>query len=310
MENSITDVEGIRVGHAADYEGQTGCTVVLSEEGFVGSCEVRGGAPGTRETALLQPTAMMNQVHGILLTGGSAFGLEAAGGVMKFLAEKGVGYDTGIKKVPIVPAGVIFDLVTGQASAYPDAEMAYQACQQAKDTEISSGNHGVAVGATVGKIRGMGDSMSTEIGTVSIKKGDLVVGALAVCNAFGDIVAPGSGKVLAGARNDDGSFADSTKLFMEQTVGLSGDSTQEFENTTLVVVATNAEIDKTAGKKLAEMAHDGLARSISPVHTMLDGDLVFTLGKREGLKVDLSVLGTIVAETVCRAVLDCVPDSK
>ena len=310
MQNTVTDIKGIKVGSFSDRQARTGCTVVLSEQGFLGSCEVRGGAPGTREKALLEPNAGMDQVHGILLTGGSAFGLRAAAGVMDYLEEKEIGYPTGVARVPIIPAGVIFDLARGDSEVRPDADMAYQACCRAVDENIETGDCGVALGATVGKIRGMENCMSTGLGTASMRQGKVIAGALAVCNALGDIRDPHSHEILAGAKKDDGSFVDSKQALIS---GLSVTDTDKEQpgakmtnNTTLVVVAVNAQLNKTEVHKISQMAHNGLAQTIFPVHTMLDGDIVFTLAGGEIKGVDVSALGTMVTEVVSRAIVNCV----
>ncbi|MFW6269190.1 MAG: P1 family peptidase [Bacillota bacterium] len=301
MDNTITEVPGIKVGHASNFEAETGCTVILCERKFQGSCEVRGGAPGTRETALLSPEAQMDEIHGVMLTGGSAFGLEAAGGVMDYLEERNIGFDTGVARVPIVPAGVIFDLAVGNPEVRPDRKMGYKACEKAA-SDFITGKAGAGTGATVGKIRGIENCMRSGVGTASNKRGDLVVRALAVVNAFGDIKDPDTGKIIAGAKDDNGEFINSEKLFLSEKFG-------DFafgENTTLVVVATNASLSKGMNNKMAQMAHDGMARAIAPVHTMLDGDIVFTLNSSQVKNVDISILGTLAAKTVAEAVVDCV----
>lgn len=203
MDSSITDVKGIKVGHAQDYEGGTGCTVVLCEEGAVCGVDVRGGAPGTRETDLLNPGNLVDKVHGIYLSGGSAFGLDGAAGVMRYLEEIGKGFDAGIAKVPIVPGAVIFDLTVGDPGARPDAQMGYDACKRATDSNSMMGSIGAGTGATVGKILGDEYSMKGGLGTASIKIGELTVGALVVTNSLGDVVDPESGRILAGALNSD-----------------------------------------------------------------------------------------------------------
>ncbi|MFW5991926.1 MAG: P1 family peptidase [Halanaerobiaceae bacterium] len=302
MLNTITDIEGIKVGHATDEKARTGCTVLLCEKGFRASCEVRGGAPGTREIALLKPTAKMDEVHAILLSGGSAFGLQAAGGVMKYLEEKNTGFPTGVTRVPIVPAAIIFDLAYGNADIRPGPEMGYKASANAISGAFNTGSVGVGTGATVGKILGMDHCMKSGVGTASIKKGDLIVGALAVCNAFGDIINPDSGDIIAGACNDNNEFINSVEYYMNQKFqqGFTG------QNTTLVVVATNANISKSESKKVASMAHDGIARSIAPVHTMFDGDIVFNLNNNKIDNIEVGILGTMAAEVTAKAILNTV----
>ncbi|MFW5985870.1 MAG: P1 family peptidase [Halanaerobiales bacterium] len=301
--DSILAIEGISVGHADNLEARTGCTVILCQEGFLTSCEVRGGAPGTRENALLQPEAAMDRIHGLLLTGGSAFGLRAAAGVMEYLEERNIGFETGAARVPIVPAAVIYDLAVGTSGVRPDREMAYKACEDAEDNDEVRGKTGAACGATVGKILGMNNCMETGIGTAGYKKGELIVGALAVCNAFGDIRDLESGEIIAGAKKPDGGFVDSRKLLIE---GKNPGDMNPAKNTTLGVVATNARLSKAMCKKVASMAHNGLARTIAPVHTMVDGDIIFCLASNRLEKVNVSRVGTIAAEVMARAIADCV----
>nr|AGF93384.1 T4 family peptidase [uncultured organism] len=302
MKDSITEIEGIKVGHASNFKAQTGCTVVRFDKKFQGSCEVRGGAPGTRETALLEPTAAMDQIHAILLTGGSAFGLNAAGGVMKFLEEENKGFPTGAARVPIVPGAVIFDLAYGNSAIRPDADMGYEACKNAGDN-FERGSVGAGTGATVGKIKGMKNCMKSGLGTASRKKGDLIVGALTVCNAFGDIYDYKNGSIIAGARDEAGNFINSKEELIKEKL----EKTNPGENTTLVVLAVNADINKNMCKKIAEMAQDGLARTLAPVHTMLDGDTIFSVSSNQVKDVDVSVLGTMAAEAVADSVINCIP---
>ena len=305
MHNAITDIEGIRVGHYTDREGITGCTVVLCEGGAVGGVDVRGSAPGTRETDLMRPVNLVQEVHAVLLTGGSAYGLDAASGVMRWLEERGVGFDVGVGVVPIVPAAVLFDLAIGDPKARPDAEAGYQACQSATDGPVAEGSVGAGTGATVGKLLGPKFATKSGLGTASIKIGKgIVVGAIVAVNAFGDVVDPDTGAVLAGTRKPVvGGFVNTVKRMQ----GDLGQTILGLANTTLAVVATNAYLTKEAANKVAQMAHDGLARSIRPVHTMFDGDTVFVLatGKppKKGGGADPSVVGTAAAEVLAQAVV-------
>lgn len=306
MHNAITDVKGIKVGHYTDREGITGCTVVLCRGGAVGGVDVRGSAPGTRETDLMRPVNLVQEVHAVLLTGGSAYGLDAAGGVMRWLEERGIGFNVGVGVVPIVPAAVLFDLSIGDPTARPDAEAGYRACQSATDGPVTEGSVGAGTGATVGKLLGPRFATKGGLGTASVKIGKgIVVGAIVVVNAFGDVVDPDTGMILAGTRKPVvGGFADTMKRMQSNL----GQTILGFANTTLVVVATDAYLTKEAANKVAQMAHDGLARSIRPVHTMLDGDTVFALAtgkpsKKGKGRADPSVIGAVAAEVVSRAVV-------
>ncbi|MGD8473803.1 MAG: P1 family peptidase [Anaerolineae bacterium] len=314
LQNSITDVPGIRVGQEQDKKALTGCTVILCEEGAVGGVDQRGGAPGTRETDLLRPLHLVERVHAVVLTGGSAFGLDAASGVVRYLEERGIGFDTQVARVPIVPAAVLFDLAVGDAGTRPDAAMGYQACLSASADPPAEGNVGAGTGATVGKILGMGQAMKSGIGAAAQEiGGGAVVGALIAVNAFGDVMDPATGEILAGARTRDvgplrigapGYFADTLQL-MKTWVGRTTMGLAARSNTVIGIVATNACLTKSEANKVAQMAHNGLARTIRPAHTMLDGDTLFVLstGKR---KADVSSIGAFAAETVAQAVVRAV----
>ncbi len=301
-ENSICDVPGIQVGHYTDTRRPTGCTVVLMEDGAVAGIEVRGGAPGTRETDLLDPLNTVEKIHAVLLSGGSAFGLEAASGVVQYLEEKGIGIDTGMVKVPIVSAAVLYDLDLGDPAIRPDRTAGYQACRNASTEPPLEGNCGVGAGATVGKIFGMSRAMKGGLGTASCACQSAVVGALVAVNALGDIYDPDNGRIAAGARNEAGS-----KFSPAREALLKGMPTSLFfrpQNTTLGVIATNLKLTKLEAAKLARMAQAGLARTIFPVHTPLDGDAVFVLSTgKEHSEVNLIQLGTMAAEALSAAVL-------
>jgi L-aminopeptidase/D-esterase-like protein len=299
---SITDVPGIRVGHAHDLQALTGCTVILCEEGAVGGVDQCNGAPGSRETDLLRPVHLVERVHAILLTGGSAFGLDAAGGVMRYLEELGVGYETCVARVPIVPAAVIFDLALGRADVRPDAVMGYQACLNASNHLPEQGCVGAGTGASVGKIRGTPWAMKSGLGTASVRlRNGLVVGALVVVNALGDVIDPISGRILAGARTPEGGFVDTLQAMAAIAGGVDFTGT----NTTIGVVATNAALTKEQVNKVAQMAQDGLARTIRPAHTMLDGDTIFSLALGE-VVADVNLVGAFAAEVFAQAVLQAV----
>ena len=297
----ITGVAGIRVGHWTDKVGLTGCTVVLCPPGTLGSGEVRGGAPGTRETDLLRPGTLVQEVHGVLLTGGSAFGLSAADGVMRWLEERGVGLDTDVARVPIVPAAVLFDLGVGDARARPDPSAGYSACEAAADGDVEEGSVGAGTGATVAKLNGPRGAIKGGVGTAVETDGELVVGALAAVNALGEILAD-DGSVLAGARG----AAASTQQ------GSGGDWPAEGEpptfgaNTTLVVVATNARLNKERCHLLSQAAHDGASTAIRPSHTMWAGDTAFALatGQVEARQAEVEAMASdAVARAIRRAVL-------
>lgn len=312
MYNAITDVAGIQVGHYTDLEAATGCTVVLCVEGATAGVDVRGSAPGTRETDLLSPVNLVEEVHAVLLTGGSAFGLDAASGVMRYLEERGYGLDVAVAKVPIVPAAVLFDLTIGSATVRPTAEAGYAACQAASGGPVAEGSVGAGTGATVGKLLGPKFATKSGIGTASMKIGrGIVVGALVAVNAFGDVVDAESGRILAGTRKPVvGGFLNT----LERMKGDVGQTILNLVNTTVGVVATNAYLTKAQATKVAQMAHDGLAMTIRPVHTMFDGDTIFALATGKATKGrkpdDASVIGAAAAQVVAQAVQRAVRMAK
>jgi L-aminopeptidase/D-esterase-like protein len=314
MKNAITDVPGIEVGHAQDDEALTGCTVVLCRKGAVGGVDVRGGAPGTRETDLLNPLNLVEKVHAVLLAGGSAFGLDAAGGVMRYLEERKIGFETGAARVPIVPAAIIFDLNVGRTDRRPDAEMGYRAAASASPDAPREGNAGAGTGASVGKMFGAKQAMKSGLGSASIRIGaGVIVGALAVVNAFGDAVDPQNGQIIAGLRSAKigplqvgapGYFAD-TQAMMKTLIGRSILGFAARANTVIGVVAVNAKFTKAEANKMAQMAQDGVARAIRPAHTMLDGDTLFALATG-GKKADVSTVGAYAAEALTQAIVHAV----
>ncbi len=300
--NSITDITGVKVGHAENQDAKTGCTVIIcGKSGMHCGIDVRGGAPGTRDISLLNPAMKINKVNAIMLTGGSAYGLDAAGGVMEFLADSGIGYNTGGVIVPIVPAAVIFDLAIGNPHIRPDKNMGYQAALNATAGKIDTGIVGVGTGATVGKLKGMKYCMKSGVGTASVKDGELIVSALVVTNALGNIYNPKNGKIVAGARDKNGNYINNIEFlnnkFKEDNIIKS--------NTTLAVVASNAVLDKTGNTRVAIMAQDGYARTIRPVHTMYDGDIVFSISS-DKIDVDINKVGILAAEVVTKAILNSV----
>ena len=303
--SAITDVAGIEVGHFTDPRRPTGCTVVIAREGAIAGVDVRGAAPGTRETDLLAPTNLVDRVHGILLAGGSAWGLDAATGVVRWLEEQGVGFPAGPVRLPIVPGAVLFDLLVGDATIRPDAAAGYGACESASAKAPAEGNVGAGAGAAVGKIFGIERAMKGGIGTASVTVDGVTVGALIACNALGDVIDPQSGRPIAGARTPDGKALLDTRRAL-----LRGEAPKPLlpgTNTTIGVIATDAVITKAQASRLATMGHDGLARSINPVHTMSDGDTLFALGTgRAGKSPGMMVLGTMAAEVVALAVVRAV----
>ena len=319
--NSLTSLQGILVGHYTDVRRPTGCTVVLCAQGAVAGVDVRGAAPGTRDTDALSPSNTVQEVHGVLLTGGSAYGLDAAGGVMRWLEERGHGFPVGPAIVPIVPAAVIFDLwvddfsktrpvSTQNPRIRPDAQAGYLACQAANSEPVQQGNVGAGAGATLGKLNGPDCAMKGGIGSASLCVHGVTVAALVVCNALGDVVDPQTGKLLAGARVSADS-RDLLDIVKAQLNGHSISKPQAGSNTTIGVVATDAVLTKPQAHRLAQVAHDGLARSIRPVHTPMDGDTLFALGTgTSGKAADMMLLSTLAAEVTAMAVVNAVRAAK
>jgi L-aminopeptidase/D-esterase-like protein len=302
----LTDVAGLRVGHFTDPRRPTGCTVVLAEGGAVCGVDVRGGAPGTRETDLLDPVATVQQVYAVVLSGGSAFGLDTATGVMRYLEERGVGYPVGAGKVPIVPAAILYDLGIGDWTIRPDAKAGYEAARSASAGPVAQGSVGAGAGATVGKLFGTARAMKGGVGTASVRLPDgAVVAAIVAVNAVGDVVDPATGRVVAGMRQPDGKGLGGTVEAL--LAGASPGRPLAAQNTTIGVVATNVALTKAEATKVAQMAHDGVARSIRPVHTPWDGDTLFALSTGS-VAMDQAVLvvGAFAAEAVARAVLQAV----
>jgi L-aminopeptidase/D-esterase-like protein len=311
---SITSIPGIRVGHAQDDEALTGVSVVLCETGAVGGVDQRGGAPGTRETDALHPMHLVKNVHAVVLSGGSAFGLDAASGVVRYLEERGVGFDVGVARVPIVPAAILFDLGIGRADIRPGAEMGYQACLNASDQPPAEGNVGAGAGCSVGKILGISQAMKSGIGCATLDIGSgLLVSALVAVNSFGDVIDPDKGTIIAGARSlpdpktpEHASqiFANSLEVLRQYAAHpLTGFNRSE--HTVIGVVITNAALDKEQTNKVAQMAQDGLARTVRPAHTMLDGDTIFALATGQHT-ADVNAVGAFAAEAVAQAVLRAV----
>ena len=301
MHDDITDIPGIRVGHYTNLEAATGCTVILCDTPAIGGVDVRGGAPATRETDLLHSHNLVDEVNAVVLTGGSAYGLDSASGVMRYLEEQGLGYDTGVVRVPIVPGAAIFDLGFGSANIRPDAAAGYQACEQATSEAVMQGNVGAGTGATVGKMAGPSFMMKGGLGSASTLLSDgTLVGALVVVNALGDIIDPHTRQIVAGARAPTGQG-----FLAASSVG----------NTTIAVVATTASLSKHQVNKIAQMAHDGIAQTIHPAHTMFDGDTIFGLAmgpKSQQMThstvaaSQVSAIGAAAVTTLARAIIKAV----
>lgn len=314
LKNAIIDVRGIEVGHAQDHEALTGCTVILCRKGAVGGVDVRGSAPGTRETDLLNPINLVEKVHAIVLAGGSAFGLDAATGVMRYLEEKKIGFNTGVAKVPIVPSAILYDLNLGRADVRPDPAMGYHAAASASSDRLEEGNVGAGTGASIGKMFGPALAMKSGVGTASTEiDGGVIVGALVAVNAWGDVIDPETGQVLAGLRSGKvgplrvgkkGYFADTLNT-MKGTIGRGILGLATRTNTVIGVVATNAKLNKAQATKVAQMAQDGVARAIRPAHTMLDGDVIFALSAGT-VKADVSTVGAYAAEVIAQAIVRAV----
>ena len=302
---AITDVPGIEAGHFTDMRRPTGCSVVIARDGAVGGVDVRGAAPGTRETDLLAPTNTVETVHAVLLSGGSAFGLDTASGVMRWLDERGIGLPVGPARVPIVPGAVLFDLLVGDASIRPDAAAGYAACDAASAAAPAEGCVGAGTGAAVGKVFGMDFAMKGGIGTASVRVGGVTVGALVACNALGDVIDPDTGRVIAGARTADGLGLRDTRHAL-----LAGEAPIPIlagTNTTIGVIATDAALTKAQATRLAQAGHDGLARAINPVHTAADGDTLFALATGKATThPGVLALSVMAAEAVARATVRAV----
>ncbi|MCK5097022.1 MAG: P1 family peptidase [Desulfobacteraceae bacterium] len=301
------EIKGLKVGHAQDIKAATGCTVIICEQGASVGVDVRGGAPGTRETDLLNPVNLVQTAHTILLTGGSAFGLDAAAGVMQYLEENNIGFDVQVTRVPIVCGAALFDLTIGDHKIRPDKEMGYQACSNASAIECKQGCVGAGTGATVGKILGMGQAMKSGLGCFALQTGDLKVGALVATNCLGDVVDPLSGNKLAGPLNNDMQTLNDTEEIMIKSFS---DKKSLFSgNTTLGVIATNAAFTKAQATKLASMAQNGYARTMRPAHSMFDGDTIFAMSTGT-VEADLSVVGLLAARVMERAVIASIENAK
>lgn len=303
-EIKITDIEGFKIGNAQDSEGGSGCTVVIAPDGAAAGVDVRGGGPASRETQLLNPVMSVEKIHAVLLSGGSAFGLDAAGGVMRFLEEKGIGFDVGVTKVPLVCESCLFDLVVGDFRCRPDADMAYKACMDAfENNSPKLGCVGAGTGATVGKIYGAESALKSGLGIYAAEINGLKVGAVAAVNAFGDIFED-SRKVSGAVNADKTAFISSEEEMFKSLSPLSVEehfSPDSRTNTTICCVVTNAAFNKTEMNKIAAMAQDGMSRAICPVHTAMDGDTVYAMSCGS-FKADISVVGTFAAKVLAKAI--------
>ena len=295
---TLTAIGGIKVGHATDLAARTGCTVVLCPAGATAGVDVRGAAPGTRETEALRPGRLVQKAHAVLLTGGSAFGLDAAGGVVEYLEAQNVGFPAGSVRVPIVPAAVIFDLGVGDAYVRPNREMGYQACLNATDEPVAMGAIGAGTGATVGKAPGVTPSPGGVGSACKYLDSGLIVAAIMVVNALGNVVHPESGEIVSGGK-ENGNFVDITERLLDANL-------VQGTNTTIGVVATNAALSSAETNRVAEMAHDGMARSIRPAHTMFDGDTLFALATGTHTKSGVNTVGILAAEVVAAAIVNAV----
>lgn len=300
----LTDINGLKVGHREDEEGLTGCTVILGGKGVTGGIDVRGSGPGTRETDIFDPKKTVDQVHGIVLTGGSAFGLNVAGGVMDYLEGENIGVDVGVTRVPIVPSAVIFDLGIGDPNLRPTREMGYLAAKTASSTETRQGNVGAGLGATVGKLLGMDKAMKSGLGSATVEAGELKVSALVVVNAVGDVFDL-EGRQIAGPYDKE-----NKKLLNSMEVLKSGQvKNTRLTNTTIGVVATNGKLTKAQANKVAEMAHNGYARRINPIHTSLDGDTIFSLATGE-VEASVDLIGSLAQDAVSKAIVNAILSSR
>lgn len=302
MKNNILDITGIQVGHAQNPEGKTGVTVILAKEGAVCGVDVRGAAPGTRETDLLNPINSMEKVHAVVLSGGSAFGLASADGVMQYLEKNHIGFDVGVTTVPIVPAAVLFDLGVGDPFCRPDKEMGIMACENANDTTLLEGSVGAGCGATVGKLNGAEGVSEGGIGSHAITNEGICMSAMIAVNSFGDVWK--NGEIIAGTKDSQNQFIDTEQTLLDTATDVFFENSYHGKNTTIGVLATNVKLTKAQATKIASMAHDGLARTIRPVHTTMDGDTLFCLSTGEVVldPMPLDLLGTMAVRCVEEAV--------
>lgn len=303
----FSDIGGLKVGHAQDFQAATGCTVVICEEGAVAGVDVRGGSPGTRETDALNPVNLRKSIHAVLLAGGSAFGLDAAAGVMQYLEERGVGRDVKVMKVPIVCGAILFDLKCGDYRVRPDKKMGYEACRNAVAGAFPIGSVGAGTGATIGKVRGLDYAMKGGIGSFCLQAGNLQVGAVMAVNCVGDIFDEQANKLIAGVLGDDKKTVGSTERLMIENYR---NDTDIFSgNTVIGVVATNAVLTKAEANRLASVSQNGIARAVRPAHTTFDGDTIFTMATGR-VKADPDVVGILAVRSVEGAILRAVKSAE
>ena len=299
-EIKINDIENIKIGHADHEEGITGCSVMLFEDGAVAGVDIRGGAPGSRETALLKSDKLVEKIHAIMLAGGSAFGLDAASGAVKYLEENNIGFDVGVAKVPIVSSAILFDLEIGKSKIRPDSKMGYKACLNASSKDFANGNIGAGMGATIGKFAGADNAMKGGLGTVAFQLGELKVGAMVAVNCLGDVINPKNGEILAGALSEDKrEFLNTEKLMYN-----SYDKKNNVfgTNTSIGIVVTNAKMNKVEANKVAVKAHNGYAQTMSPAHTEFDGDTIFAVST-DNIESDINVINLLAVKAIKGAVL-------
>lgn len=306
-EIKITDIEGFRIGNAQDAAAATGCTAVICEKGAAAGCDVRGGGPATRETQCLRSENLAEKIHCVMISGGSAYGLDAGSGAMQFLEEKNIGFDCAVAKVPIVCGASLFDLAVGSSEVRPDKRMGYEACENAfSETELKTGNFGAGTGATVGKYCGMQYAMKSGLGTYALQEGDVKCGAVVAVNCLGDVYDIETGEKIAGMLSEDGKSFKDTKAEMIKKID--SDVNVFTDNTTLGCIVTNAVLTKAQCNKIASMVHNGFARAIKPVHTSADGDTVFVMSTCE-VKASMDALGSIAADVMSLAIRCAVSDA-
>ena len=302
----INEIEDLKIGHAQDKKGITGCSAFLFEKGAVAGVDIRGGAPGSRETALLKPDKLVNKIHAIMLAGGSAFGLDAASGVVKYLEENNIGFETGPARVPIVSSSILYDLEIGRSEIRPDLDMGYEACLNASKNDFDSGNLGVGMGATIGKIAGPDQMMKGGLGSAAYQLDELKVGAVVAVNSLGDIINPETGKIIAGALTEDKkNFLDTEKYFYEN---YNQDNNIFGTNTSLGVVITNGKISKIEANKISSKAHNGYALTMSPAHTDFDGDTIFTAATNK-VDADINTINLLAVKVIKEAVLNAIKEA-
>ena len=306
-EIKFVDINGIKLGHAQNIKGLTGCSVILCEKGATGGVDVRGGAPGTRETDLLDPSEMIEKIHAVVLSGGSAFGLDASSGVMKYLEEKNIGFDVQVAKVPIVCSAVLFDLAFGNPKIRPDKSMGYEACVNSETyNDDINGNIGAGYGATIGKILGPHTAMKGGLGTYAVEVGNLKVGAIVAVNCLGDVIDPKTSNIIAGALDKKtNKFLNSENILINN---LKNPKSPFKGNTTIGLIVTNANLSKANAKKVSSMAHNGYARTMKPAHTMFDGDTIFTMATNE-VDIDVTTVGMIASNVMEKAILRAIKEA-